>query len=262
MQALYIASTGMMAQELNVEVISNNIANMRTAGFKKQRAEFQDLLYQSLRRVGAETSQEGTIVPSGVQIGSGVMTAATPRIMTQGSIQPTDKDLDIAISGDGFFQVQMPDGSTAYTRAGTFERDATGTIVTADGFTVSPGITIPQNAREITIAADGTVQVFTGNNTNGQNIGRLELARFINRSGLQAVGDNLFVETPSSGNALTGNPGDEGFGSLRQGYVEIANVNSVTEISDLIAAQRAYEMNARVVRAADEMLSNTSQMMR
>lgn len=262
MQALYIASTGMMAQELNVEVISNNIANMRTAGFKKQRAEFQDLLYQNLRRVGAETSDQGTIVPSGVQVGSGVMTAATPRIMSQGNIQPTDKDLDIAISGDGFFQIQLPDGRTAYTRAGTFERDAEGTLVTADGYTVAPGITIPEDASEITIAADGSVEVFTGNNNTATNIGRIELARFINRSGLQAIGDNLFLETPSSGNPLTGNPGAAGYGSLRQSYIEIANVNSVTEISDLIAAQRAYEMNARVVRAADEMLSNTSQMIR
>ncbi len=263
MQALYIASTGMMAQELNVEVISNNIANMRTAGFKRQRAEFQDLLYQNLRRVGAETSEQGTIVPAGVQIGSGVMTAATPRIMSQGSIQPTEKELDMAIQGDGFFQIQMPDGSTAYTRAGTFERDANGTLVTADGFTVEPGITIPNNARGLSIAADGTVQVVLGNNNGAATtIGRVELARFLNQSGLQAIGDNLFLETASSGNALTGNPGDEGFGSLRQGYIEIANVNSVTEISDLIAAQRAYEMNARVVRAADEMLSNTSQMIR
>lgn len=262
MQALYIASTGMMAQELNVEVISNNIANMRTAGFKRQRAEFQDLLYQDLRRVGAETSDQGTLVPSGVQVGSGVMTAATPRIMSQGAIQPTEKELDMAISGDGFFQIEMPDGRTAYTRAGTFERDANGTMVTADGFQVQPGISIPDNARDLTIAADGTVQAFVGNATEAQQIGQVELARFINQSGLRAVGDNLFLETPSSGAPVTGNAGDEGFGAIRQGYIEIANVNSVTEISDLIAAQRAYEMNSRVVRAADEMLSNTSQMMR
>jgi flagellar basal-body rod protein FlgG len=262
MQALYIASTGMMAQEVNVEVISNNIANMRTAGFKRQRAEFQDLLYQNLRRVGAETSEQGTLVPSGVQIGSGVMTAATPRIMSQGTIQPTEKELDMAITGDGFFQIEMPDGRTGYTRAGTFERDATGTLVTADGFTVSPGITIPNNARDLTIAADGTVQAFLGNSPTSQTIGQIELARFINQSGLQAIGDNLFLETASSGSSIAGNPGDEGFGQVRQGYIEIANVNSVTEISDLIAAQRAYEMNARVVRAADEMLSNTAQMIR
>ncbi|MFN3227568.1 MAG: flagellar basal-body rod protein FlgG [Hyphomicrobiales bacterium] len=262
MQALYIASTGMMAQETNVEVISNNIANMRTAGFKKQRAEFQDLLYQNLRRVGAETSEQGTLVPSGVQIGSGVMTAATPRIMSQGSIQPTDKELDMAISGDGFFQIQLPDGGTAYTRAGTFERDANGTMVTADGFTVEPGITIPDNARGLAIGIDGTVTAILGTGGAATNIGQIELARFINQSGLQAIGDNLFMETASSGAPVTGNPGDEGFGSVRQGYIELANVNSVTEISDLIAAQRAYEMNARVVRAADEMLSNTSQMMR
>ncbi|MEO0384097.1 MAG: flagellar basal-body rod protein FlgG [Pseudomonadota bacterium] len=262
MQALYIASTGMMAQETNVEVISNNIANMRTAGFKKQRAEFQDLLYQNLRRVGAETSEQGTILPSGVQIGSGVMTAATPRIMSQGSIQPTDKELDMAISGDGFFQIQLPDGGTAYTRAGTFERDATGTLVTADGFTVEPGITIPENARGLAIGVDGTVTAVLGTGGAATTIGQVQLARFINQSGLQAIGDNLFMETASSGAPVTGNPGDEGFGSVRQGYIELANVNSVTEISDLIAAQRAYEMNARVVRAADEMLSNTSQMMR
>lgn len=262
MQALYIASTGMMAQEVNVEVISNNIANMRTAGFKKQRAEFQDLLYQNLRRVGAETSEQGTIVPSGVQVGSGVMTVATPRIMSQGSIQPTDKELDMAISGDGFFQIQLPDGGTAYTRAGTFERDANGTLVTADGFTVEPGITIPENARGLTIAGDGTVSAILGNAATAQTIGQVELARFINQSGLQAIGDNLFLETSSSGASIAGNPGDEGFGTVRQGYIEISNVNSVTEISDLIAAQRAYEMNARVVRAADEMLSNTSQMIR
>ncbi|MFK7791366.1 MAG: flagellar basal-body rod protein FlgG [Devosiaceae bacterium] len=262
MQALYIASTGMMAQETNVEVISNNIANMRTAGFKRQRAEFQDLLYQNLRRVGAETSEQGTMVPSGVQIGSGVMTAATPRIMSQGSIIPTEKELDMAISGDGFFQIQLPDGGTAYTRAGTFERDATGTLVTADGFTVQPGITIPDNARGLSISIDGTVSAILGNNAQATDIGQIELARFINQSGLQAVGDNLFMETASSGNPLTGNPGAEGFGSVRQGYIEIANVNSVTEISDLIAAQRAYEMNARVVSAADEMMSNTSQMLR
>ncbi|WP_375568481.1 flagellar basal-body rod protein FlgG [Ahrensia marina] len=262
MQALYIASTGMMAQETNVEVISNNIANMRTAGFKKQRAEFQDLLYQNLRRVGAETSEQGTILPSGVQIGSGVMTAATPRIMSQGSIQPTDKELDMAISGDGFFQIQLPDGGTAYTRAGTFERDATGTLVTADGFTVEPGITIPENARGLAIGVDGTVTAVLGTGGTATTIGQVQLARFINQSGLQAIGDNLFTETASSGAPVTGNPTDEGFGSIRQGYIELANVNSVTEISDLIAAQRAYEMNARVVRAADEMLSNTSQMMR
>ena len=262
MQALYIASTGMMAQELNVEVISNNIANMRTAGFKRQRAEFQDLLYQNLRRVGAETSEQGTIVPSGVQIGSGVMTAATPRIMSQGSVQPTEKELDMAISGDGFFQIQLPDGGTAYTRAGTFERDATGTLVTSDGFTVQPGIVIPENARGISIATDGTIQVVTGTEGEATDIGQIELASFMNPSGLQAIGDNLFLETASSGNPITGNPGGEGFGTVRQGYVEISNVNSVTEISDLIAAQRAYEMNARVVRAADEMLSNTSQMIR
>ena len=262
MQALRTASTGMMAQELNVEVISNNIANMRTAGFKRQRAEFQDLLYQDLRRVGSQTSDQGTIVPSGVQIGSGVMTAATPRIMSQGTIQPTEKDLDLAVRGDGFFQIQLPDGGTGYTRAGSFERDASGTLVTQDGFTVQPGITIPENASGLTISADGAVQAFIGTGGAPQQLGQIQLARFVNQSGLQAIGDNMFVETASSGAPLAGNPGDEGFGSIQQGFIEMSNVNSVAEISDLIAAQRAYEMNARVVSAADEMMSNTSQMLR
>ncbi|MCB1507584.1 MAG: flagellar basal-body rod protein FlgG, partial [Hyphomicrobiaceae bacterium] len=241
MQALHIASTGMMAQELNVEVISNNIANMRTAGFKRQRAEFQDLLYQNLRRIGAQTSEQGTVVPAGVQIGSGVMTAATPRVMSQGTVLPTEKDLDIAIRGEGFFQIELPDGRTAYTRAGTFERDSNGTIVTPDGYVVQPGITIPENARDVTIAADGTVQAFIGNASTPQTLGQIELARFVNKSGLEAIGDNLFLETASSGAALTGSPGDEGFGSVLQGHIELANVNAVSEISDLIAAQRAYE---------------------
>lgn len=262
MQALYIASTGLMAQEVNVEVISNNIANMRTAGFKKQRAEFQDLLYQTLRRVGAETSDQGTLVPSGVQIGTGVMTVATPRVMSQGAIQPTEKELDMAISGSGFFQIQLPDGGIGYTRAGTFERDATGQLVTADGFLVDPGITIPEDASSISIAADGTITVAIRGEPEGQDLGRITLARFANQSGLEAIGDNLFLETASSGNPIIGNPGEEAFGSIRQGFIEIANVNAVTEISDLIAAQRAYEMNTRVVRAADEMMSSTSQMIR
>jgi flagellar basal-body rod protein FlgG len=261
MKALYIASTGMMAQEKNVEVISNNIANLRTAGFKRQRTEFQDLLYQDLRRMGTATSDAGTIVPTGIEIGSGVRVVATPRIMSQGNVQPTEKALDIAIRGEGFFQIQLPDGGTAYTRAGTFERDATGQIVTPDGFVLDPGITIPEDATDITISATGVVQGFVGNDAEPQEFGQIQLARFVNNAGLKAAGDNLFLETASSGAPTTGNPNDEGFGNLLQGHLELANVNAVSEISDLISAQRAYEINSRVIRAADEMLSNTAQML-
>ncbi|MBL8572350.1 MAG: flagellar basal-body rod protein FlgG [Hyphomicrobiaceae bacterium] len=258
MRALQIAASGMYAQELNVQVISNNIANMRTTGFKRQRADFQDLLYQNLRRMGATTSEAGTLVPAGVQIGSGVKTAATPRIMTQGVIQSTEKDLDLAVRGEGFFRIQLPDGRTAYTRDGSFERDATGTMVTADGYTVDPAITIPENARDISINATGSVQAVLGNSSTSTVLGQIQLARFVNPVGLEAIGENLYLETASSGAAQVGNPGDEGLGTLLQKQVEMANVNPVSEISDLISAQRAYEMNSRVIKAADEMLSATS----
>ncbi|MEJ8475416.1 flagellar basal-body rod protein FlgG [Roseibium algae] len=257
MKALHIAATGMKAQELNVEVISNNVANMRTTGYKRQRADFQDLLYQNLRRMGAETSTTGTIVPTGVQIGSGVKTAATARIMSQGTLEQTDKELDIAIRKEGFFQIQLPDGTTAYTRDGSFERDANGTMVTVDGYAMDPGITIPDDARDITISADGSVQVID-NNGNQVNLGQIQLARFVNKSGLESIGNNLYLETEASGAAQINNPGTAGFGDLQQGYLEMANVDAVTEIADLIAAQRAYEMNSRIIQAADEMYSTTT----
>jgi flagellar basal-body rod protein FlgG len=257
MKALQIAATGMKAQELNVEVISNNVANLRTTGFKKQRADFQDLLYQNLRRMGTESSTSGTIVPTGVQVGSGVKTAATARIMTQGSLEDTGKALDIAIRGEGFFQIQMPDGTTAYTRDGSFERDADGTLVTIDGYTVEPGIDIPSDSRDVTIAADGTVQAVDGTGAT-INLGQIELARFVNKSGLEAIGDNLFLETEASGAAQTDAPGNNSYGTLQQRFLEMANVDAVTEIADLISAQRAYEMNSRVIKAADEMYSTTS----
>ncbi|MHC5652873.1 flagellar basal-body rod protein FlgG [Stappia sp.] len=257
MKALHIAATGMRAQELNVEVISNNIANMRTTGYKRQRADFQDLLYQNLRRMGTNTSSTGTIVPTGVQIGSGVKTASTARIMTQGNLSETGKDLDIAIRGEGFFQIQMPDGTTAYTRDGSFERDANGQLVTVDGYAVAPGIVIPQEARDTTISADGQVQIIDAAGAV-QQLGQLQTARFINKSGLEAIGDNLFLETESSGAAVVGVPGEDGFGDLMQKHLEMANVEAVSEISDLIAAQRAYEMNSRIIKAADEMYGTTS----
>ncbi len=260
MRALYTAATGMMAQELNVEVISNNIANMRTTGFKRQRADFQDLLYSDLRRMGTATSESGTMVPTGVQIGSGVRTAATPRIMSQGSVAPTQKQLDVAIRGEGFFRIALPDGRTAYSRDGSFELDADGRLVTVDGYPVDPQITVPGDSREITISRTGSVQAVVGNETTPQTLGQIDLARFVNKAGLEAIGDNLFLETEASGAALVSNPGDEGYGNLLQAHLELANVNAVSEISDLIAAQRAYEMNSRVIRAADEMLSATSQL--
>jgi flagellar basal-body rod protein FlgG len=252
----------MMAQELNVEVISNNIANMRTTGFKRQRAEFQDLLYQNLRRVGTVTSDQGTRLPVGLDVGAGVKVVGTPRIMTQGNVLMTEKDLDLSIRGEGFFRVQMPDGRIAYTRAGSFEIDAEGRIVTPEGYVLDPIITVPQDANGITINQQGVVQVVQTGQTVPTELGQIQLARFVNKSGLEPIGDNLFLETASSGAPQTGNPGVEGLGTLLQGHLEQANVNAVTEISDLIAAQRAYSMNARVVSAADEMLQSTSQMMR
>ena len=257
MKALYIAAAGMQAQELNVEVTSNNIANLRTTGFKRQRADFQDLLYQDMRRVGSQASDSGNTLPTGVQIGSGVRIAATPRIMSQGTLSSTEKETDVAVKGEGFFRILMPDGRTAYTRDGSFEINNSGTLVTADGYTVDPAITVPANASNFTINAQGVVQATVGNATSPTTLGTIQLARFMNKSGLEPIGNNLFLETGSSGPAQVANPGDEGYGTLLQNQLEAANVNSVSEISDLIAAQRAYEMNSRVIRAAEEMMSAT-----
>jgi flagellar basal-body rod protein FlgG len=262
MRALHTAATGMMAQELNVQVISNNIANMRTTGYKRQRAEFQDLLYEHVNRVGTQTSENGNVLPAGIELGAGVKTAGTPRIMTQGNLLPTNKTYDIAIRGEGMFRILMPDGRTTYTRDGSFELDAQGRLVTAQGFVVQPGITIPQNATSVAINQEGHVTVTLPGSTATNNVGQIELTRFINKAGLQAIGDNLFVETPASGPPQNGTAATEGFGSLLQGNLEQANVEAVTEISDLIAAQRAYEMNAKVVTATDQMLSATSNMLR
>lgn len=257
MRALHTAATGMKAQEYNVEIISNNVANMRTTGYKKQRADFQDLLYQNLRRMGTETSDAGTIVPTGIQLGSGVKLASTARIMSQGSMEQSNKELDLAIRGEGFFQINMPDGTFAYTRDGSFERDANGNLVTIDGFEVNPSINIPETIRDLTIASDGSVQGVNQAGTN-VNLGQIELARFVNKAGLEAIGDNLFLETAASGAAQTGSPGGDGYGSVQQYFLEMANVDAVTEIADLISAQRAYEMNSKVIQAADQMYSTTS----
>lgn len=260
MKALYIASTGMSAQERNVEIISNNIANMRTTGYKRQRAEFQDLLYQTYRRAGSGTSDQGTIAPVGIEVGSGVRTVATPRVMSQGSVVQTEKELDVAIRGEGFFLVELPDGRTAYTRDGSFERNADGQLVNVNGHPIQPGVTVPDGASSISIGADGAVEAFINNDPLPTQIGQLQLARFANKAGLESLGDSLYVETGASGPAQIGVANADGMGNLMQGYLEMANVNAVGEIADLIAAQRAYEMNARVVSGADEMLQATSQL--
>jgi len=254
MRALDIAGTGMQAQQTNVEVISNNIANMTTTGFKRRRAEFQDLMYQNLRRVGSNSSDNGTVVPSGAQVGLGVKTAAIYRISEQGNLQQTSNSLDLAIQGNGYFQVTLPSGDTAYTRDGTLALAPDGTIVTADGYAVTPGITVPTNAQGITINASGQVQVTIAGQTAAQTVGQIQLAVFPNEAGLDAQGDNLFLQTTGSGNPTTGTPGSTGFGSVMQGFVESSNVNVVSEITNLITAQRAYEMNSKVITAADDLM--------
>ncbi len=262
MRALYTAASGMMAQELNVQVISNNIANVRTNGYKRQRVHFQDMVYENLRRAGSATSEQGTQVPAGTFIGSGVKTVATGRIMSQGNMSQTDKEYDLAVRGDGFFRVRLPDGRSAYTRDGSFERDSQGQLVTKDGYIVEPGINIPQNASSFTVSSAGQIQALVPGQTAPQDLGQMQLSRFVNRVGLESIGDNLFVETAGSGPAIEGAPGSEGFGSLQQASLEESNVNAVVEISSLIAAQRAYEMNSRVVSASDQMMQATSQLFR
>jgi flagellar basal-body rod protein FlgG len=262
MRALYTAATGMMAQELNVQVISNNIANMRTTAYKRQRAEFQDLLYEHVKRIGTQTSDQGNILPVGVDLGSGVKTVGTPRLMSQGSLVPTGSPLDLAIRGEGFFKIQLPDGTYAYTRDGSFQMDAQGRIVTVQGNVVQPGITIPENASGLTINSQGQVSVTQPGQTTPTVLGQLTLTRFVNKAGLLSIGDNMFTETPASGTPQDGLPATDGAGDLQQGNLEAANVEAVSEISDLIAAQRAYEMNGKVITAADQMLSTTSNMIR
>ncbi|MGC8477262.1 MAG: flagellar basal-body rod protein FlgG [Acetobacteraceae bacterium] len=258
MRALDIAATGMQAQQTNVEVISNNIANMTTTGFKRQRVEFQDLIYQDLRRVGSNSSSSGSIVPSGAQIGLGVKTAAIYRINEQGNLQQTSNSLDLAIQGNGYFQVTLPSGATAYTRDGTFGLAPDGTIVTADGYVVQPGIQVPTNATSVTINTSGQVQATISGQTAPQTLGQIQLAAFPNDAGLQAQGGNLFVQTAASGAPVQGNPADPGFGSVMQGFVETSNVNVVTEITNLITAQRAYEMNSKVITTTDQMMQSLS----
>ncbi len=260
MRALSIAASGMQAQQLNVDVISHNIANMNTTGFKRQRAEFQDMLYQNMERPGSTSSASGSVLPLGIQIGVGVRTDAVGRITEQGGMSATNNPYDLAINGRGYFQVTMPSGQTGYTRAGNLAVNAEGQMVTTDGYPIEPSITVPTEATAIQITRDGVVEVTLAGQTDPQQIGQLEIASFINPAGLEGIGDNLFLETPASGTATTATPGSPGMGTLMQGFLEMSNVNAVEEISSLIVAQRAYEMNARVITAADEMLQSTTQL--
>lgn len=259
MRSLNIAATGMQAQQTNVDVISHNLANQTTTGYKAQRAEFQDLIYQDLRRVGTNSSDVGTIVPTGVQVGLGVKTGAIYRNTEQGTVKQTEGPLDMAIQGKGYFQIELPNGEIAYTRNGAFKLSPDGEIVTMDGFIVQPAIAVPQDAVDISINASGEVEAILDGQVDPVNLGQLEIASFINPPGLQAIGDNMFLETPASGDPILGIAGEEGFGTVLQGYLENSNVNPVSEITGLIVAQRAYEMNSKVITASDEMLQALNQ---
>jgi flagellar basal-body rod protein FlgG len=259
MQALRTATTGMAAQQLNVEVISNNIANMNTVGYKRRRAEFQDLLYETLQRAGAQSSDQGTVVPTGLQIGTGVKAGSIYRITEQGSMTQTGNKLDVAVQGRGYLQVLMPTGEIAYTRAGNLSLNDQGQVVTADGYQIQPAIVIPPDAVDISISKSGQVQVQQAGQTAPSIVGNLELATFVNEGGLEAIGDNLYLESGASGAPTLSGPGVDGAGTLLQGFTEASNVDAVGEITALIVAQRAYEMNSKVITSADEMLSTANQ---
>ena len=258
-RSLWIAKTGLDAQQTNLDVISNNLANVSSNGFKRSRAVFEDLLYQTLRQPGAQSSQQ-TQVPTGLQVGTGVRPVATERIFTQGNLQQTGNSLDIAINGQGFMQVQMPDGTHAYTRDGSFHVDAQGQIVTSNGNPLQPALTIPANAQKITIGVDGTVSVQLPGQVNPQNVGTIQLANFINPAGLAPLGQNLYTETASSGTPQVNTPGTNGVGTLSQGYVETSNVNVVEELVSMIQTQRAYEINSKAITTSDQMLQRLSQL--
>lgn len=258
-RSLWIARTGLDAQQTQLDVISNNLANVSTNGFKRARAVFEDLLYQNLRQPGAQSTQQTTI-PSGLQIGTGVRPIATERIHTQGNLSQTGNDLDVAISGEGFFQITQPDGTTAYTRDGSFQRDSTGQLVTASGYPLADGIVIPSDAQSVTIGKDGTVSVTLPGTATATQIGTIQVATFVNPGGLQSVGENLFVETASSGNASPNTPGLNGAGVLNQKYIETSNVNVAEELVNMIQTQRAYELNSRAVQTSDSMLGRLTQL--
>lgn len=259
MRSLDVAATGMQAQQLYVDVISQNLANVNTTSFKSERPEFQDLLYQNARRVGSNSADSGTIVPTGIQLGLGVKLAAIYRSVIQGTMQPTENPLDLAIQGKGYFQVTQPSGDLAYTRAGGLQLSPDGIIVTADGFELEPAITIPQDATGISINQSGEISVTIQGQIDPQVVGQLQTVNFINEPGLQAIGNNLYLETSASGAPILGTPGQDGFGTILQGFLESSNVNPVSELTALIKAQRVYEMNSKVVSKSDEMLQSLNQ---
>ena len=252
-KALWVAKTGLEAQQMRMSVISNNLANVNTTGFKRDRAVFEDLLYQNVRQVGAQSSQD-TRLPSGMQLGTGVRTVATEKLHTLGNIVQTENSLDVAIQGRGFLQVLLPDGNIGYSRDGAFKMDETGQLVTASGFVIQPAITIPSNATSVTIGSDGVVSALTPGSTSPTQLGSIQLADFINPGGLQSIGQNLFLESASSGSPTTGTPGLNGLGSVVQGALETSNVNVVEELVNMIETQRAYEMNSKAIQTTDRML--------
>ena len=259
-RALWTAATGMQSQQVNMDVIANNLANVNSSGFKKSRADFQDILYQTTRAAGAGV--DGGEVPTGVQIGLGSRVAAVQKVFTTGVFQQTENELDVAIEGPGFFQVVLPDGTDAYTRSGALKKDSTGRLVTSDGFPLIPEVVIPEGSTTISIGSGGTVDVLLDGESTPTEVGVIELIRFGNPSGLNSLGRNLYAETPTTGAPIAGTPGEAGFGTLSQGFLEGSNVNIMEEMVNMIAGQRAYEVNSKTIRTADEMLSTTSQLIR
>ena len=253
-RSLYTAATGMIAQQLNLDVIANNLANVNTSGFKKSRADFNDLMYQMIEEPGTQASQQGNS-PTGIQVGLGVKPAAVGKVYSQGDFQSTSNPLDVAIEGDGFFEVQLPNGESAFTRAGSFKLDETGNLVTTDGYQLNPTITIPAETTGITIAEDGTVSVKLPGTSAASQVGQIQLTRFQNAGGLRAMGKNLFQETEASGSATPGIPGENGYGTLSQAYLENSNVSVVEEVVQMVTSQRAYEANSKVIQTADNLLS-------
>ncbi|MBV1777111.1 flagellar basal-body rod protein FlgG [Burkholderiaceae bacterium DAT-1] len=259
MRALWVAKTGMDAMQLNIDVISNNLANVNTTGFKASRANFQDLIYQTMRQPGGSTTQQ-TQLPTGLQLGTGVMSVNAERIFTQGNPQQTNAPLDMQINGQGFFQITMPDGSTTYTRDGNFQLNNQGQVVTASGYLLNPAISLPPNVTKVTIGTDGTVSVNLPGQTNPTQVGQIQLANFINPAGLASIGNNLFQETTASGTPQVGTPGQTGLGNINQSYVEASNVNITEELVNMIQAQRAYEMNSKSIQTVDQMLQRLTQL--
>ncbi|WP_301008653.1 flagellar basal-body rod protein FlgG [Helicobacter sp. UBA3407] len=261
MRALYTATTGMLGQQLFIDVTSNNISNVNTFGYRKERAEFADLFHQVIQYAGSSTS-ETTLSPTGIEVGLGVRPTSVQKLFSQGNFKETEQKLDIAITGNGFFQIELPDGTIAYTRDGAFKRDDEGNVVNSQGYLLVPNITIPDDAREINIGTDGTVTVVQGNATEVNQLGQIETVNFINPAGLHALGDNLYLNTNAAGDPIVGTPGLNGFGLLRQGFVETSNVKLVEEMTDLIVGQRAYEANSKSIQTADSMLQIVNQLKR